>query len=201
MNKKFTCNGNVGTLYKDEELLKLASDAGCIKWYIGFESFSQENISQIGKKTNKVEEYLPAIRKIRDYGMDIHGHFVFGLDHDTTDVFKSTLAAINDLELVTAEFHIMTPFPGTPLFDRLDKDGRITSKDWSAFMMNKVNFSPKHMTAEELLHGVQWMKKEFYSFNNFSKLFSKKEKMNVGLLSDMISSHIFAKMELRYSNF
>ncbi len=201
LNKKFTCNGNVGTLYRDEELLKLASEAGCIKWYIGFESFSQENISQIGKKTNKVEEYLPAIRKIHDYGMEIHGHFVFGLDHDTTDVFESTLEAINDLELVTAEFHIMTPFPGTPLFSRLDREGRIISKDWSRYMMNMVNFKPKLMTGGELLKGVRWLKKEFYSFDNFSRLVNKKEAMNFSVLGDMISSHVFSKLEIRYSAF
>ena len=201
LNKKFTCNGNVGTLYKDEELLKLASEAGCTKWYIGFESFSQENIIQIGKKTNKVEEYLPAIRKIHDHGMEIHGHFVFGFDHDTTDVFESTLAAINDLELVTAEFHIMTPFPGTPLFSRLDAEGRIMSKDWSRYMMSMVNFKPKLMSEEELLSGVRWLKKEFYSFNNFSRLVNRKENMNFNVLSNMIGSHLFSKLEMRYLSY
>ncbi len=200
LNKKFTCNGNVGTLYKDEELLKLASEAGCTKWYIGFESFSQENISQIGKKTNKVEQYLPAIKKIHDYGMDIHGHFVFGLDHDTTDVFESTLAAINNLGLTIAEFHIMTPFPGTPLFDRLDREGRIVTKDWSRYMMNMVNFKPKFMSQRELVEGVSFIKNRFYSFKNFSQTIHEREDMNLWLLTGMIATHFFSKLQLGYSD-
>ena len=200
LNKKFTCNGNVGALYKDEELLKLASEAGCTKWYIGFESFLQKNIIQIGKKTNKVEEYRPTIKKIHDYGMDIHGHFVFGLDNDTTNVFESTLSAVNDLELTIAEFHIMTPFPGTPLFDRLEREGRIVSKDWSRYMMSMVNFKPKLMSEEELVNGVYWLKKEFYSLNNFLQTVRKKEEMNLGLLAHMTSTHFISKLQLGYSD-
>ena len=200
LNKKFTCNGNVGTLYKDEELLKLASEAGCTKWFIGFESFSQENIRQIGKKTNKVEEYLPVIKKILDYGMDIHGHFVFGLDNDTTEVFESTLVAVNDLGLSIAEFHIMTPFPGTPLFDRLEREGRILSKDWSRYMMSMVNFKPKLMSVEELLNGVYLLKKKFHSFNNFSRTVHRREHMNPLLLANMMGTHLFSKMQFRYSD-
>jgi len=200
LNKKFTCNGNVGTLYKDEELLKLASEAGCVRWYIGFESFSQENISQIGKKTNKVEEYRPAIKKIQDYGMNIHGHFVFGLDHDKIDVFDNTLSSINDLGLTTAEFHIQTPFPGTPLFDRLDREGRIISKDWSRYTLSNVNFKPKLMTEEELFNGVCRIKEEFYSFNNFTQIVHNREYLNLGLLSNMIKNHIFSKLQFGYSN-
>lgn len=200
LNKKFTCNGNVGALYKDEELLKLASEAGCTKWYIGFESFLQKNISQIGKKTNKVEEYRPTIKKIHDYGMDIHGHFVFGLDNDTTNVFESTLSAVNDLELTIAEFHIMTPFPGTPLFDRLEREGRIISKDWSRYMMSMVNFKPKLMSEEELVNGVYRLKKEFYSLNNFLQTVRKKEEMNLGLIAHMTSTHFISKLQLGYSD-
>lgn len=194
LNKKFTCNGNVDTLYKDEELLKLASEAGCTKWYIGFESFSQKNIDQLGKKTNKVEEYAPAIKKIRDYGMDIIGLFMFGLDYDTPDVFDLTLNAINDLELDVANFSILTPYPGTPLYDRLDKEGRIISKNWSKYSWDKVVIKPKGMSSEELLQGALKIKKDFYSFHNFFQTIHKKRDMNLSLLSDMIGTHFFSKL-------
>jgi len=68
-------------------------------------------------------------------------------------------------------------------------------------MMNMVNFTPKLMTGQELINGVHWLKKEFYSFNNFSKRIRKKEEMNFGILGDMISSHVLSKLEIRYSNF
>jgi radical SAM superfamily enzyme YgiQ (UPF0313 family) len=196
LNKKFTCNGNVGTLYKDEELLKLASEAGCAQWYIGFESFSQKNISQIGKKTNKVEEYRPAIKKIRDHGMNIHGHFVFGLDNDGKDVFDTALSSINDLGLTTVEFHVQTPFPGTPLFDRLDREGRIISKDWSRYTLNNVNFKPKLMSEEDLFNGVCKLKERFYSFNNFTQIIHKMEEMSFSSLSYMMKTHFLSKLQL-----
>jgi len=198
LNKKFTCNGNVSALHKDEELLKLASDAGCIRWYVGFESFSQSTINQIGKKTNKINEYLPAIRKIHDYGMELTGHFVFGFDNDTPDMFEATLSAINDLELTSAEFHTLTPFPGTPLFDRLEKEGRIISKDWARYTQNEVNFKPKLMSEKELSHGVNSIKKQFYSFHNFSQMIHKRRDMDLGLLIHMIRTHYISKIAVIY---
>ena len=132
--------------------------------------------------------------------MDIHGHFVFGLDHDTTDVFESTLAAINDLGLTIAEFHIMTPFPGTPLFDRLEREGRIISKDWSRYMMSMVNFKPKLMSEKELVEGVGFMKNRFYSFKNFSQKIPMREDMNLRILTSMIANHFFSKVQLGYTD-
>ena len=198
LQKKFTCNGNVGQLYKDDDLLRLASEAGCTRWFIGFESFSQSNINQIGKKTNKIEEYRPAIKKIHDYGMHIHGHFVFGCDNDTPDMFETTLQAINDLELTTVELHIMTPFPGTPLFDRLEKEGRILTRDWSQYTLGNVNFQPKQMTPEQLYHGVHAMKKQFYSMQNFSQLIHQKEGKQVNLIIDMMKTQFFSKIQFGY---
>jgi radical SAM superfamily enzyme YgiQ (UPF0313 family) len=166
-NRTFSCNGNVNVLERDEELLKLASDAGCSRWYIGFESFSQDNINLIGKKSNKIETYAPAIKKIRDYGMDVTGLFMFGLDYDTPEVFRSTLEIINhDLELSVADFYCLTPFPGTPLFHRMEKEGRILTKDWSKYHIDNVVIQPKNMTSEELLEGVHWIRKEFYGIQN-----------------------------------
>jgi len=132
--------------------------------------------------------------------MDIHGHFVFGLDNDTTDVFESTLASINNLGLTIAEFHIMTPFPGTPLFDRLDREGRIVTKDWSRYMMSMVNFKPKLMSEEELVNGVQSIKKRFYSFKNFSQTIHEREDMNLWLMTGMIATHFISKVQLGYSD-
>lgn len=198
LNKRFTCNGNVHALYKDEELLKLASEAGCRLWFVGFESFSQENINQIGKKTNVIEEYRPAIKKIRDYGMDIHGHFVFGLDNDTKKVFETTLAAINNLELTTVEFHTLTPFPGTPLFDRFDRAGRIISKDWSRYTLHNVNFKPKLMSEDELYRGVNSIKKKFYSSYNYLQMIQNMSDMTPGLLIDMTRAHLFSKVKFGY---
>jgi len=199
LNKKFTCNGNVGVLNKDEELLKLASEAGCFRWFIGFESFSQQNMDSLRKQTNRVEEYAPAVKKIRDHGMEVYGLFMFGLDYDTPDVFDLTLNAINDLGLNVANFSILTPYPGTPLYDKLNKEGRIISKDWSKYRWDRVVIKPKGMSSEELLKGTLRVKKEFYSLHNFSQMICKEKDLRFSLLSDMIGTYFFSVLHHKYA--
>jgi len=162
LKKKFVCNGSADVLSKDDELLRLSKEAGCIEWAIGFESVSQETIDAIGKTTNKVEDYLCAVKKIKDYEMNTYGNFIFGFDTDTPNVFDRTINTISNWELDAADFHILLPFPGTRLFNRLDKGGRILTKNWSKYVLGNVVFKPMHMSPEELKDGVEKMYKEFY---------------------------------------
>jgi radical SAM superfamily enzyme YgiQ (UPF0313 family) len=166
LNKKFSCYGNINVLRNDDDFLNLASEAGCETWLIGFESVCKESIRYIGKKTNKVEEYASGVKKIRDYGMMVTGLFMFGFDTDKLDIFETTLKAINQMELNRAAFSIVTPFPGTALFDELEKEGRILTKDWSKYNLRNVVFQPKNMSAEQLVNGRNSMVKEFYSLSN-----------------------------------
>jgi len=95
--------------------------------------------------------------------MAVIGSFVFGFDTDTKDVFDATMAAIKKLEVDVADFCVMTPFPGTPIFKELESQNRILTKDWSKYTMRAVVFEPKGMTAKELLVGVRKMYSQFYS--------------------------------------
>jgi len=169
LNKKFACFGNVNVA-DDEEFLKLASDAGCLGWSIGFESISQESVEGAGKKANRVKEYKKIVKKIHDYNMAVLGSFVFGFDSDTKDIFDATINAIYELELDTIGVNILTPFPGTPLYDRLEREGRILTRDWSKYGMRDVVFKPKNMTPEELLDGVKKVAREFYSHKSLFKV-------------------------------
>lgn len=162
LNKKFFCNGNVDVLANDIELVRLSKEAGCIAWLVGFESISQYTLDAIGKSTNKVGEYKQAVENIHKNHMAVIGEFVFGFDTDTKQVFDDTLTMINDLKIDVADFTILTPFPHTPLFKKLESGGRILTKDWSCYDMGHVVFTPTHMTAEELRVGVQKMYYEFY---------------------------------------
>ncbi|MCK4824965.1 B12-binding domain-containing radical SAM protein, partial [bacterium] len=128
LNKKFICYGHTDVLNKDEELVKLSSDAGCIAWWIDFESVSKNTLDRLNKKTNNIEEYASAIEKIHDYGIAAVGTLIFGLDTDTLDVFDKTRDAMKTWEIDSLETNIVTPHPGTPLFDRLDREGRILTK-------------------------------------------------------------------------
>ena len=162
LHKHFSCNGNVDVLARDKELVKLSKEAGCVSWLVGFESVSQQTIDVVGKRTNKVEEYAQAVKNVHDNGMIVVGSFMFGFDIDTKDVFDETLKMIKELEIDIVDLCILTPFPGTPIFNRLDKENRLLTKDWSKYKMN-VMFKPKNMTPEELLHGVRKVYTDFYS--------------------------------------
>jgi len=163
LNKKFFCNGNVDVLANDEEFVRLSKEAGCVSWLVGFESVSQKTIDDIGKKTNMVEDYVRAIKNIHDNGMAVIGCFMFGFDTDTLGVFDETLEMITDLQIDIVDFCIVTPFPGTPLYRRLEAEGRILTRDWAKYNMKTVVFEPKNITKEELLDGVRKMYNEFYS--------------------------------------
>lgn len=170
LNKKFICCGTVDVLSSDDELLSIAREAGCVEWFVGFESILQKNIVEIGKSTNEVKEYTNAVKKIHNHGMLVTGSFIFGFDGDTKNIFSKTLNAVLDMNLDSTAFHILTPYPGTPLFARLEKEGRILTKDWSKYIeMDDVVFQPKNMTPLELLEGVNWIKKQYYSYIDITK--------------------------------
>lgn len=163
LNKKFFCNGNSDVLARDKELVSLSKEAGCLAWLVGFESVSQETIDEVGKKTNKVDEYFQTVKNIHDNKMAVIGDFMFGFDTDTPDVFDETLKVIKELKIDIADFCMLTPFPGTPIFNKLEKEGRILTKDWSQYSLKNVVFEPKNMTPDELTQGLRKMYYEFYS--------------------------------------
>ena len=169
LNKTFICYGNVNILGKDDELLKLASEAGCLVWHIGFDSISQQAMDNVGKTTNKVEEYAKAVKKIHDYNMGISGSFIFGFDEDTPDIFNRTLDATTEWEIDSIDFNTLRPLPGTPLFNRFEKEGRILTRAWSKYIEGNVVFQPKNMTVEELNQGVRGIIKEAYSYTAYMK--------------------------------
>lgn len=154
---------------RDEELLRLAAASGCIGLFIGFESLSPNNLQAVGKAVNRVEEYPAAIKKLHDHNIAIEGAFVFGLDEDDEGVFERTVKFAQENRLEAAQFGILTPFPGTPLRQELERQGRITNNDWSEYTISKVVFEPKNMNAETLQEGFNWAWQEFYSLGSISR--------------------------------
>ena len=164
IHKGWVANGTANILGSvDEEFLRLARKAGCVEWFVGFESVSQEALNNIKKTHNKVQDFKKMIQRVHHHGMTIQGGIIFGFDEDTPDIFDTTLDTINDWELDVLEVNILTPYPSTPLFERLDKDGRILTRDWSRYNQVEVVFQPKHMTPEELYNGARKVAKEFYA--------------------------------------
>lgn len=155
LKKKFICGGNVDVLAEDEELLRLSHEAGCIEWISGFETFSQEALNGAHKQTNIVEDYVHAVKKIHKHRMAVFGTFVLGFDEDTPDIFQAMRTHIGKLGIDAVNFALLTPYPGTPLFHRLEKEGRIMTKDWSKYNRKNVVFEPKNMTKDELEDGFR----------------------------------------------
>jgi len=165
LNKNFFAFSNIYTLGKYDELLKAAKEAGCVGWAIGFESVSQESLNSVGKSANKVEDYASTIKKIHDTGMFILGFFIFGFDHDHLDIFDKTDEFVRKNNIDVPRAYILVPYPGTPVYDRFEKEGRLLSKDWSKYQGHVV-FQPKHMSPEELYTNTKRLYNKWYKKTN-----------------------------------
>jgi radical SAM superfamily enzyme YgiQ (UPF0313 family) len=167
VHKGWVANGNANVLGKiDDEFLDLAYKAGCVEWFVGFESVSQESLNGIKKTVNKVEDFKRMIKRVHKHGMAIQGGIIFGFDQDTPDIFDATLEKMYEWELDAVEVNILTPYPGTPLFDRLEHEGRLLTRDWKRYNQVEVVFKPKNMTEKELFEGTRQVAKKFYTMPN-----------------------------------
>jgi radical SAM superfamily enzyme YgiQ (UPF0313 family) len=200
INKKFICLGNIDILNQNDDLLRLSKEAGCVQWNIGFESISQESLNEVNKKTNKVENYLKVISKIHNLNMNVHGFFMFGFDNDTKNIFKETAAFIKKSNLDSADFSILTPFPGTPVYNEFKKQDRIISSNWSDYIYTKIVFKPKNLTISEVFEGIKMLNSEFYSFREISKRFinSSKRGFNFSKLLIFVVKNFFMIIYLKY---
>ncbi|MFQ5456141.1 MAG: B12-binding domain-containing radical SAM protein [Nitrospirota bacterium] len=154
---------------KDEELLSLYAKSGGKYAFIGFETLSEKNLKKMNKSWNSPDAYKDAIKRIHKAGINILASFIFGLDDDDATVFKNTYDFIMKNNIDVAQFHILTPFPGTKLYETLDKNGRITDRNWAKYHTGEVVFKPNNMTAEELQHGYWWIFRKTYTIRNIFK--------------------------------
>ena len=147
----------------DPELIRGMALAGCTGVFIGFESLTDENLTDARKKTPRTADYARRVRLLHDNGIQVNGSFVLGFDHDRKDVFATTAEWIEENRLECATFHILTPYPATPLFRQMHREGRLLHRDWSRYDTAHAVFRPKHMTPEELEHGYAWIYQRLFS--------------------------------------
>jgi radical SAM superfamily enzyme YgiQ (UPF0313 family) len=151
------CTLSIG---QDERFVELAARAGCFGIFSGIESFSQEALGGVRKRFNRVERYRDAIACLHAHGIGVEAGIVFGFDQDTPGVFETTLEAVEQLGIDAVQASIMTPLPGTPLFERMGP--RLRHRDWSLYDLHHCVFEPAGMTAEQLEAGHDWFTREFY---------------------------------------
>ncbi len=144
------------TLMRDAELMDLYAAAGGRFVFIGFESVSAEALRSVRKGFNRPEEYAAGIRQLHRRGITIMGSFIFGLDGDDLGVFKRTVDFVNATKIDVALYNILTPFPGTVLYEEMDRQERIHDRDWSHYDACHSVIHPQGMSSEELQNGWYW---------------------------------------------
>ena len=152
----------------DGELLGLMRDAGCQQVLIGLESPRRESLRGLELKSDwkrrQQESYVDAIARIQSYGITVNGCFILGLDGDTADVFQDVLEFVRESGLYEVQVTFLTAFPGTPLYARLKREGRILrDQAWELCTLFDINFQPRNMSVDQLQRGFLKLVKELYS--------------------------------------
>jgi radical SAM superfamily enzyme YgiQ (UPF0313 family) len=150
----------------EPELVRKMALAGCTGVFIGFESLTDDNMRAAGKRSPRAEEYARRIEILHANGMQVNGSFVLGFDQDRPDVFENLARWIESHRLECATFHILTPYPNTPLFRRMEAEGRILHRDFNRYDTAHCVFRPKHMSPEELEAGYAWIYERLFSMSS-----------------------------------
>jgi radical SAM superfamily enzyme YgiQ (UPF0313 family) len=153
---------------RDPELLDLMRESGCAQVLVGLESPVEEGLEGLELRSDwkrkRFPDYRDAIREIQSHGITVNGCFVIGLDGHTPDIFDQVFDYVRDAGLYEVQITILTPFPGTPLYDRLLKEGRILEpRAWNRCTLFDLNYRPSGMTEEELVDGFKQLVVRLYS--------------------------------------
>ena len=150
----------------DGEALELMRRSGCQGMLVGFESLHATNLRQMNKSFNLMRGGpRQALANFRRHGIRIYGTFLFGYDHDTRETFRETAAFARREKLAIAAFNHITPFPGTPLYERMRAEGRLLFDRWwldDEYRYNMIPYLPKNMSAGELSDGCVQARRNFY---------------------------------------
>jgi radical SAM superfamily enzyme YgiQ (UPF0313 family) len=165
MNRVFQSAATVDSILRGN-LIEKAADAGLRSLFVGFETFSPQNLAQSNKKQNLQKDYKKAVSILHNLGIMINGSFVFGLDDDDKDVFKRTVEWGVENAITTSTYHVLTPYPGTQLYTEMQKQNRITTRNWDLFDTRHVVYKTIKMSPTELEDGYHWAYKEFYTWKN-----------------------------------
>jgi radical SAM superfamily enzyme YgiQ (UPF0313 family) len=161
MGRLWQAAGTVSSVLRPG-LLEKAAACGLRSLFVGFETLNPAALRAQRKAQNLHRDYGAAIRRLHDLGVMVNGSFVFGMDEDDESVFDRTVEWAIDNGMETATFHILTPYPGTALFQRMEAEGRILHRDWDLYDTRHVVFRTRLMTAGALESGYWRAYRDFY---------------------------------------
>lgn len=153
---------------QDQRLLELASRSGCRGLLLGFESISTANLRLSRKGFNQPQDYAGVVARLHQHGIAVQGCFTFGMDEDEPGVFEETARFAVEAHIDLPRFAIVTPFPGTTLYRRLEAEGRILTRDWSLYDGQHAVFQPKRMSTSELQEGTRAAWRTAYSWRSIA---------------------------------
>ena len=165
LKKKWIGQASIG-ISKDQELMKMAYRSGCRALLIGFESISEGGTRTYRKTLKTLDENVQAVRRLRDNGILVMASLIFGLDSDTEAIFDLGYEFLSKSKSAFFQGCLMTPYPGTLVFENLKREGRILTDDFSKYDTKKVVISPKNMSPEKLADGFNEIRKATYSYNS-----------------------------------
>jgi len=151
---------------REEGMLALLKASGCAGLILGLESPHPESLAEAGKTICRAEEYLPLIRRVQAAGIGTWGSFLLGFDADTVETLEAAVRFARQARLDISCFPILTPYPGTPLFQEQEAAGRILTRDWTKYNGATVVFQPKRMSAQALANCQLAAFREFYSWSS-----------------------------------
>jgi radical SAM superfamily enzyme YgiQ (UPF0313 family) len=167
LNVRWVSQSSINAAH-DEEFLDLLVRSGCMGVLIGFESLNPANLKSMNKTFNTAQGGFPAaLEKLRKKKIRVYATFVFGYDEDQPDSFANTVKFARDSNFYITAFNHLTPFPGTPLYKRLQSENRLLYEKWwldPRYKYNRIPFQPRHMSPEELQRGCLNARREFYSW-------------------------------------
>jgi len=187
-------------IHRSPELMDLFRESGCKGLLIGFESVSQSSQGAMNKHVNQVDDYEGLMRDLHERGIMVMGCFAFGSDGDDKTVFDETVRLIERAKIDLPRFSVLTPFPGTRLYEELEAADRITKRQLALYDVEHVVFRPKQMTAQELEEGLAYAWKKAYSWKSILRRLDMKKSRTVKLLFFAMNL-AYRQYALRYSAF
>lgn len=172
LKKRWVGQGSL-EIADDPELLRLARRAGCGGLFVGLETFSEANLASVEKGFNDSPGYARRVAALHRNGIGVIAGVIVGMDGDDVGTFERTLRTLRSLRIDGMQLNILTALPGTPLFDRYEREGRILDRDWGRYDFRHCVIRPKRMTAEQLQAGADWLYAQFYRLDRIVLRFAR----------------------------
>lgn len=189
---------------KNDELLRLAYESGCRGLFFGLETVSEHKMQRMSKSMRTQADTLEAIKRIQGWGILFHASLVFGFDDDDVSVFDETLEFLHKTKIPSATFNILTPYPGTDVYENLKSQNRLITENWDFYDHCTVTYLPGNMSVDQLSEGYEYVKRNYYSLGSIFQRFPANIKrpvlfsvINAGMKSSLKAGNADGREKLK----